>query len=305
MMKPEQFRQIADEALGGLTAGPALLHRARMKAAQAPVQTPARRLHRGLAMAMSLALVLGLSALLLPKPSQPDIPVVETLQAGSDAQAGMRSTADLPRGSLVLKSGKAPAYQGVWEWGAGANFPLLRVDGRYYRMLTHPEDMSALTGSVLGTVSVFMDEPALDNSRDLLSNIAPMDTAVYAVHGMDRAAVAAQVNGRTRLFQRVSFAGNALIGSEGLTDTLPRGAVALQLSDVGTVTDHAEVDRLMGILYDKALYLGSQGHSGSQALLVQYASGLVLQLAVSGDTLSACGSWDCPEFIRAFADAVQ
>ena len=180
MMKPEQFRQIADEALGGLTAGPALLHRARMKAAQAPVQTPARRLHRGLAMAMSLALVLGLSALLLPKPSQPDIPVVETLQAGSDAQAGMRSTADLPR-----------------------------------------------------------------------------------------------------------------------------GAVALQLSDVGTVTDHAEVDRLMGILYDKALYLGSQGHSGSQALLVQYASGLVLQLAVSGDTLSACGSWDCPEFIRAFADAVQ
>ncbi|HUM60361.1 MAG TPA: hypothetical protein PLA31_02780, partial [Clostridia bacterium] len=117
--------------------------------------------------------------------------------------------------------------------------------------------------------------------------------------------VAVQVNGRTRLFQRVSFAGNALIGSEGLTDTLPRGAVALQLSDVGTVTGHAEVDRLMGILYDKALYLGSQGHSGSQALLVQYASGLVLQLAVSGDTLSACGSWDCPEFIRAFADAVQ
>jgi hypothetical protein len=305
MMKPEQFRQVANEALGGLTAGPALLNRARMKAAQTPVQAPARRIHRGLAMAMSLVLVIGMSALLLPRQSQPDIPVLETLQAGSDAQTGMRSTADLPRGSLVLKSGKAPAYQGVWERGAGANFPLLRVDGRYYRMLTHPEDVSALAGSVLGTVNVFMDEPALDNSRGLLSNIAPMDAAVYAVSGMGKAAVAAPVNGRTRLFQRVSFAGNALIGDEGLKDTLPRGAVTLQLSDVGTITDQAQVDRLMGILYDKAHYLGSKSRSGSQALLVQYANGLVLQMAVSGDTLSACGSWDCPEFIQAFTDAVQ
>ena len=305
MMKPEQFRQIADEALGGLTAGPALLHRARMKAAQAPVQTPARRLHRGLAMAMSLALVLGLSALLLPKPSQPDIPVVETLQAGSDAQAGMRSTADLPRGSLVLKSGKAPAYQGVWEWGAGANFPLLRVDGRYYRMLTHPEDVSALTGSVLGTVSVFMDEPALDNSRDLLSNIAPMDTAVYAVHGMGRAAVAAQVNGRTRLFQRVSFAGSGLLSGESLKDSLPSGASALQLSDVGTVTDSAAVKGLMDILYTRAAYQGARGQGGSQALLVQYENGVTLQLAVSGDSLSSLGTWSCPEFFEAFEEALQ
>ena len=305
MIKPEQFKLAANEALAGLTAGPALLNRARIKASgPAPIK-PQRRMHRALAMAMSLVLVIGLSALVLPRLLKPQIPVLDTLAAGSDLAPSFRITADLPRGSLVLTKGNNPGYQGVWEPGNGANFPLVRVDGRYYRLLTHPQDVSALAGPVLGSVAVFTLEPALDNSSELLSNVAAMDAPVQEVSGMGKAAVAAQVNGQARLFQRVSFAGNALIGSEGLKDTLPSGAQTMQLSEVGTVSDTDAVERLMDILHTKAVYQGSQSRSGSQALLVQYANGVVLQLSVNGDSLSACGTWACPEFFEAFRAAAQ
>ena len=305
MIKPEQFKLAADEALAGLTAGPALLNRARMIASGPAPYRPQRRMHRALAMAMSLVLVVGLSALVLQRLLKPQIPVLDTLAAGSDLAPSFRMTADLPRGSLVLTKGNNPGYQGVWEPGNGANFPLVRVDGRYYRLLTHPQDVSALAGPVLGSVAVFTLEPALDNSSELLSNVAAMDAPVQEVSGMGKAAVAAQVNGQARLFQRVSFAGNALIGSESLKDTLPSGAQTLQLSDVGTVSDTDAVARLMDILHTRAVYQGSQSRSGSQALLVQYDNGVVLQLSVNGDSLSACGTWACPEFFEAFRAAAR
>lgn len=307
MMGPEQFKKAADEALGGLTAGPQLLHRARRIASRqeaAPVQ---RRPRRVLALAMSLMLVLVVSSLAFPwlynkDLFQPDIPVLDTLQAGDAPISGARTAGDLPRGSLVLSKSASPSYQGVWERGSGANFPLIRVEGRYYRLLSNPEDVSGILGSRLGTVQVFTDEPALESGSAILSNVAALNAEVYEVQGLGRAAVAAQVNGRARLFQRVSFAGNALLGNEGLKDTLPGGAVALQLSDVGTVTDPGEVSRLMDLLY-KASYQGSGGRTTGQALLVQYGNGVVLQLAVSGDSLYGCGTWAAPDFFAAFTQA--
>lgn len=308
MMNPEQFKKAADQALGGLTAGPALLNRARLLAASGQGSQPvARRVNRMLAMAMSLALVFAIGALVLPRLSQPAVPVLDTLTAGQERQAtNLRTTADLPRGSLVLSQAAQPAYQGVWARGSGGNFPLLRVDGRYYRLLSHPEDVSSLLGAQVGSVAVFTDEPALDSGTALLSNVAAMDAAVYKINGMDQsAALAAMVNGQARLFQRVAFAGTALIGSESLKDSLPAGAVTLQLSEVGTVTDQATVTRLMNLLFSQAAWQGSKAKSGNQALLVQYANGIVLQMAVSGDSLSGAGTWACPEFFEAFDEAIQ
>lgn len=305
MMKPEQFRQAADEALGGLVAGPALYRRALSKAAAGSERPRAYRMRRGLAMALSLALVIGVFALALPGLRKDAVPVVGTLAAGDAGEPAMRTTADLPRGSLVLTKESRPAARGVWERGEGANFPLLRVDGRYYRLLTNPTEASALRGAELGRVSAFTNEPALDAGTGILSNAAAMDSAVYAVPGMQGAAVAAEVNGKTRLFQRVSFAGSALKGGEGLQDTIPRGAVALQLSGVGTVNDAAQAAQLMDILYAQAAYLDSAGTTGSQTLLIQYQNGAVLQMGVSGDSLSACGTWACPDFLEAFRAAAQ
>ncbi|NLW21631.1 MAG: hypothetical protein GXY84_09755 [Clostridiales bacterium] len=302
MMNPEQFRRAADQALGGLKADPALLHRARQLAATQRAQP--RRANRVLAMAMSMALVFGVLTLVLPRLNAPRMNAVDTLAAGGPSLQGMRTTADLPRGSLVLSGDSQPKYQGVWERGSGGNFPLLRLDGRYYRLLSHPEDVTDLLGAQLGQVVTFTDEPALDAGNALLSNVAPQGTPVYEVTGLGRAALAAQVNGRARLFQRVAFAGSGLLSGETLRDTLPSGAIALQLSDVGTVQDAQAVSSLMNLLYTQAAYQGAGTQGGSQTLLVQYGNGVVLQLAVSGDSLSAAGTWSCPAFFEAFAAAL-
>ena len=60
----------------------------------------------------------------------------------------------------------------------------------------------------------------------------------------------------------------------------------------------------MDLLINRAVYQGSQSRESDKALLVQYGSGVVLQLAVSGDSLSACGTWSCPEFFKAFRAAI-
>lgn len=306
MIRGDQFKQVADEALGGLKAGPAILNRAKMQVAAG--QQPKRRhsLRQVMALTMSLVLLVSLGALVIPQFNKPAIPVVDTLRSGGDEATVFRTTADIPRGSLVLSTEEKPAYKGIWERGAGANFPLLRVDGRFYRMLTHPQDVSALTGASLGQVAVFTDEPDLDTGTALLSNVAAMNAGVYSVSGMPAAAaVAAEVNGRLRLFQRVAYAGSALLGNESIRDLIPQGAVTLQLSDVGTVTEPGAVSRLMDILLSQSSYQGSGSRSGKQALLIQYDNGIVLQLAVSGDSLMGSGTWANPAFFEAFSGAVQ
>ncbi len=305
MTKLDMLREVAGETLGGLTAGPALFHRAQMKMGQSGNVLPRPRMNRVLAFALSLALVIGLTALILPGLLKPGVPALNTLASGPALPEGVRMAADLPRGSLVLSEAKSPAYQGVWAQGSGANFPLIRLDGRYYRLLTHPADVSGLKGEQMGSVEIFTDEPALEMGQGALSNAAAAGAPIHAVSGMGKAAVAAPVDGSLRLFQRVSFSGAALVGNEGLRDTLPKGAIALQLSGEGTVDDPDTVGRLMELLLGSAVYQGSQSRAGDKALLVQYNNGAVLQLAVSGDTLSACGTWACPEFFEAFRAALQ
>ncbi|MGI6695535.1 MAG: hypothetical protein ACOX6O_04740 [Christensenellales bacterium] len=294
MIKLDQLPQVADETLGGLKADLSLLYRA-----PRPAPAPSRRV-RALAMAFSVVLVVGLAALIPPSPTP--IPQVTHYQAGvplslpSDA----RSSADLPRGSLVLSQEERPAYQGVWARGSGGNFPLIRLDGRFYRLLSKPDDVSAIVDCALGQVALHTAEPALDRTGDTLSSVVSQGDSVYAIPGMAGGAVAAPVDGKMRAFQRVSFAGSALVGAEALQDTLPPGAVTLQLSGVGTVSEPDEVSRLMDILFSQAVFQGSQLKESKQALLIQYPNGLVLQMAVSGSSLSACGTWSCPAFFEAF-----
>ena len=305
MMKPEEFKKIADEALGGLVAGPGLYNRAKLRAegqAQKPAWFNPRRV---LALSMSLMLLLGVTTLaVLQIQKKDEIPVVGTLASGTEGADSLSEKADLPRGSLQLSKTQGPR-QGIWEGSGHSNFPLLRMDGRYYRMLTNPTDASSLADARMGQVAVFAVEPALDNGSEILSNIAPKGANVYAFSGFGRAALAAEVDGQTRVFQRVSFAGNALLGSETLRDTLPSGAVALQLSDAGTVTDRATVASLMETLYNSASYQGNETVSAGQTLLVDYGNGLVLQMNVRGDSLGACGTWSCPEFIEALTAAAK
>ena len=234
--------------------------------------------------------------------------LIDTQKAGQGVTlSGGRETAlDMPRGSVVITQRSQPAYRGVWEAAQGANFPLIRVDGRYYRMMTHPTDLgSDLRGDALGTVDVFTSEPALAENGTI-SNVAAQGETVYAVRGMNGAAVAASVNGSLRVFQRVSYGASALRDRERLADTLGTSpAVALELTGVGTVTDPAQAQKLMKILTDHAQLERAGTGETEQSLLIALQNGLTLQMSVRDETLMACGSWSCPEFFEAFEAAVK
>ena len=168
MIRLEQLPQVAEETLGGLKAGPRLPY-----SAPRPAASRVTPQGRALAFALSLMMVLSLSALLLrPGAGQP-IPQVNHLQAG-DSQPlpeGVRSAADVPQGSLVLSEKSAPEYQGVWARGSGGNFPLIGLDGRYYRLLRQPGDVASLTGQALGQVRLATGEPALERGGGIISSV--------------------------------------------------------------------------------------------------------------------------------------
>ena len=250
MKQLEQLPEMTAEMLGGLHAAQDLKdeilrdgalarkdgkkhYRNSPWAAVAPEKRRATRAGRVLATVCTFAFVIGLLVgipLMIANPNHDNGALIST-QIGGDpsAQPALGSLAlDLPKGSISISQREKPGYRGIWAPASGANFPLLCVDGRYYRLLTNPTSLgSDLTGSALGTVDAYTSEPAL-TSGGIVSNIVPQGETVYSVNGMSGAMVAANVDGSMRVFQRVSFGNTALKGGEGLADTLRAGnAVAM------------------------------------------------------------------------------
>lgn len=301
-----ELPQEANKAMDGLYATPFLkarIDRAVEEKKQGKVRFALPKWAPALCCA-ALVLVIALVAL----PMQPD-------QSGTLINSGMLGdptepppgmlTADLGDGDVTISANASkPGYRNIWSSAKDGSFPLLGVNGKYYRMLTSPNSVgSSLLGGQVATVNEFTTEPSLSGTDVVLSNTATAGTAVYAISGVaENTLLAAEVNGRVRLFQRVSFNGNALRGSEGLADTLDVSGrvISLELSDVGTVSDPAACETLLATLLDCASYKSSGSISSRQALLIELDNGLVLQLAVKGDNLAACGVWSCPEFFEEF-----
>ena len=272
-------------------------------------ETPRRAFAPRLAAALCALIVLvgaALPALRGNGPVATQTPLIESHPAGS-LSVGEKTALDVPAGSITIRSSKNPSYRSIWAPMSGGNFPLIGVNGRYYRMLTNPTSVSgSLLGQSLGTVDTFTSEPALAGRNGVCSNMVAQGETVYAVSGMNGAMAAANVNGQMRVFQRVSFGDNALVGGESLADTLKASnPVALELSGVGTVNDASAAQRLVSILVKNASFLRAGGSETNQSLLIQLQNGIVLQMAVNGERLIACGTWACPEFFEAFQEAMQ
>ncbi len=306
MISLDKLPQVAQECLGGLRADESLRQRILQPR---PVQIRRALPVRALAFACSLIFVLGLGAAGIHSilNAATGVPRINTLAAGSLPEGTRTKAQDVPRGSITLNaSGSKPGYLGVWADSSGANFPLIRAEGRYYRLLQNPTEINQdMLGPGLGSVSAFTDEPALDHSNAIISNTVPAGSAVHILSGMEGSAIAAPVDGRLRVFQRVSFGGTALIGRESLRSTLTGQVTGLQLSDVGIVTGQDKVAELMNMLLSTAVYQSPATRAAEQALLIQYANGIVLQMAVKGSSLIACGTWSAPDFIAAFEAAVE
>lgn len=308
MKRLEQLPEIANKGLGGLEATPGLKYRILQEAAaqKNPAAKRKAAVLRAACAAVACAVVLAIALPGILNPA--DAPLINSMPMGNATDApALLSDNGISGGNLKSGSQNVPAYQSIWADGSGT-FPLICVNGQYYRMLTTPSSVPArVLGSSVGTIAQYTTEPALAGSSGLLSNACSSGTTVYQVSGMGNTLVAAEVNGQTRAFQRVGFNGSALLGSEKFSDTLQiSGHVTmLELSGVGTIADRNTCESLVNTLLRNASFESSGNVSASQTLLISLDNGLTVQLAVKNDKLSACGTWSCPEFFDAFSNALR
>ena len=309
MKNLECLKEICDRGLAGLNADACLLEQIRLS------QKPKRRFLQWRPVLIGCAAVVvlagaGLFALPRLLPGGGDISVVTRSAGGSAAAADFALTASVPAGSVHISesAGQTPKYRSIFASGQSSGYPLVKLGDAAYRMLTAPESLPGdLLGEQLGIVAEFTAEPAV-STAGTVSNVVAANEPVYAVKGMQGAAVAAAVNGSLRVFQRAGFSGVAVLGGETLQDVLlgSARAVAMELSDVGVIDDPAQAEELMNVLLQNARYEGaSESANRSQSLLIWLSNGLNVQMNVGGGTLSACGTWSCPEFFSAFDDAVS
>ena len=317
----DQLGPIANEMLGGLHADERmrLAIRRAAEANAAPARRPLRRLVPAACCAALALMCVGVTAARMggnapeANPSvmlaaEPTVMAIDTIAAGdgSDAAAAGTLVADLG-GNAMVRRAEADG-ESLFAAGEG-DIPLVTVNGAVYQMLATPKDVGgALLGGQVGTVQHHDAQPSLAASDALsagLSNVAAEGTAIYAISGLaETTAVAAEVDGSMRVFQRVSYAGRGP-GGLGLEDTFSvRGQVKrLELSGVGTLTGDA-ANAAIDVLLDHAVLKSADATARRQTLTVTLDSGLRLQLGVSGDTLCGCGGWSCPEFFEAFEAAL-
>ena len=319
MKDMERLPEITREMLGGLHADEALrqriLHRANTRTAFARGRfTPQRVLPMAVAVVLLAVGVFALRGTLFSKSDVEggSIARMDTYAAGEIAETPLPllARADVPEDSVSITTARsASPYKSLFAAGQNGNFPLVGYNGKAYRMLTTPSSLqgSAL-GDSLGTVAVYTEEPSLADGgqwRSILSNAAAEGAQVYKISGLSAdTAIAAEVDGRIRVFQRYSYADYGASGS--LEDVLGvRGKISsLDLSGVGEITDGTTANRLIALLLDNASRNGSGARSGSQALNIRLNSGITLQLSVSDSQFSACGVWSCSDFLDAYEAAL-
>ena len=310
--------EIADRRLGGLRADARMLGQIRIAAAENPPKRSPRWkpvLVSTVAAALCLTIAVlftPIAGIVAPNGVQPSNEVLDTRAAGGAPKQGeslwVRAMGTGASNVTVSGADAVTAdYRNLFAPEHNGNFPLLLVNGAAYRMLISPTNMSdSLLGESLGEVTEYTLEPALSTGSGVVSNIVSAGETVYAVQGMQGAMAAAYVKGGLRAFQRVSYAGTAILGDETLTDTLAGAEriTAMELTGAGIVDDVTTAQSLMQTLLTNAEYdRAALGSGDTRSLLIALDNGLLMQLMVGDDTVSACGTWSCPEFFEAYAEA--
>lgn len=320
MNRLENLPEIAGRHLSGLQADARLLGQIKLTAKEQPVKQRVVKWKPVLASCVAVALCLCIGLWAVPTVfnggtpnNDPSSTLLGTRPAGDElGDPGVDyqiRALDVPAGSISVGGSPAESgsYRNLFAPERNGNFPLVMANDATYRMLISPSNMKdILLGESLGEVTEYTLEPAL-STGGIVSNTVSAGETVYAVKGMENAMAAAYVKGNLRVFQRVSFAGTAILGSETLADTLAQSAriTAMELTGVGVIDDPAIAQSLMQILLDNAEYeSASVGSGDTKSLLIGLDNGLLMQLMVGDDTLSACGTWSCPEFFDAYQDAI-
>ena len=308
MKRLEQLPDVANRQLGGLEATPTLLCKIKLQAAETRERPSVHAIMRPV-LAVCCALVLCIGAVTaLKSPSGPatlsaDAPnVLDSKAAGTHTEPTMQpmTAADVPQGVISMSASARRSADSLFASPDANSFPLVTLDGATYRMLDQPSGISrSLLGTEMGVVTEFNVEPAL-GTGGVVSNVIPCGQSVYAVGDLGGALVASEVDGALRVFQRVSYAGTAVIGKETLRDTLcePTDVEWLEVEGLGRV-DGPRAQELIATLLDFADYQ-STAFTGTGSMQIGLTNGLTLQLMTGEDTVSACGTWSCPDFFEGF-----
>ena len=310
MEKLNHLASITDEMLAGLQTDEAM-RRSIVRAAREQAQPRRKNMKRfapALAFAAAAVVCVGAAFTRVGDVNPGVQPVtIGEIAAGQPVETQPLMMAALGDGANV-RMGRSSGGGSLFAQG-GAEIPVVTVKGNVYRMLSTPQDLGANLLKKTGTISVVTDQPSLASAADMkagLSNVAAQDAAVYEVKGIrSSTAVAAQVGGQIRLFQRVSYAGRGPAGAS-FEDTFGvRGKVkSVAVDGMGEVSG-SKANEVIGVLLDRAALKSADGGSARQYLTVTLDNGLKLQLGVSGDTLIGCGAWSCPEFFEAFENALK
>ena len=309
----DQLGPITDEMLGGLHADEAMRLKIKRAAAEGKmtVRKPKVRFVPAVCCAALALCCVGVWSATRPatdKPGMVNEPMMVSTIAAGDMAAfdGATMVADLNDNVMMRKA--AGGSDTLFAEGSG-DAPLVAIGSGVYQMLKTPKDIgSSLLGESLGDVALFDEQPSLASPKEMsagLSNIAEQGTVIYSLKGLSKTtAVAAEVDGGMRVFQRVSYAGRGPAG-DSLEETFSvRGKVKeVELSGVGTIKGD-KANAVIAVLLDEAVLKSADMTSGRQTLTVTLDNGLKLQLGVSGDTVCGCGGWSCPEFFEAFEAAL-
>lgn len=312
----QQLPETADKALAGLTAGPQL--KAKIQLVAVEPQKKRITFQQLMVRLAPVACCLVLGVFLLgnhpgkdkdaqnPPLGNQTIAVTYQTLGNSTEQGELRG--DLDGTDITISSGKrGPTLRSIWVEPNGSAFPLIGINGRYFRLVTSPRNVpSGLLGDVVGTVEEFTNEPSLSGTSSVVSNTVTTGSKVYAIKGMENTLVSAEVDGQMRLFQRVSFNKNARRGKESLEDTLQvrDHVVAMELTGVGVIASPDVCEELLDILFSCAQYESSDDIvNSSQVLILTLDNDLEVQLIVRKGSVAACGIWSCDEFFDAFAEA--
>lgn len=262
---------------------------------------------RAVSLACSFALVLGIGYIGLNhinKSNDSDVILHQSAGDNSENKTAeafsdtYQTVAAVPQGSVSAVK-KADKVDKLWASGKKP-FPMLSINGDIYRLLKGSVD-EGLLGQSLGTVDAFNEDiSSLDINKGISSNVAELGSEVYNVRDMEGAAVAAKIGGKIRLFQRSSFAGNALRSGETLMSTLGSSKiVSLQHSSLGLVDDESTLSSLIAAL-KQASKKGNSTSSGTESLIIGFENGIKFQLGIKGNVLYGCGSFSADNFIQEF-----
>ena len=301
-----QLPQAADELAADVRADERLYQRIRYQVSHSDAARRKRPWLKALIPAGAVALAAVLIVLVWPNilGGRTNL-TIESVTAGNTGNAvPMPSTrADLPAGSVTLDSSSGvPEFRNIWAGNSDSSFPMVLVNGAYYRLLSTPKSLSdKQLGGAIGTVGQYTTEMT---GSGLCSNTVLQGETVWQVRGMGEAAVAARIDGKLRVFQRVTANGQGVAPSSLAQAIAQSGVKELSLSGVGRVRDVQTAQRLLDTLLYGATYQGSGCSKTSQVLHIVFDNGVTLQMYVRDTSLASGGTWSCPAFFEQFRQAI-